>query len=131
MSTNAGGGRRWELLFDGMPPGPNARPNYHARARVTRYWRECAAVYARHVYQVPPLPRVRLSAVFFRRTIGVADEDNDRARLKPLVDGLRDAGVIPNDTRGFVEWGAVTEVRGHPGVRLIVEAIEPAPAGQE
>lgn len=78
---------------------------------------------------MPTLERVRISAVMERRSLGVADEDNDRSRLKPLVDGLRDAGVIANDTRGFVEWGTVTERRAGPdgpGVLLIVEALEHA-----
>lgn len=46
-----------------------------------------------------------------------------RARLKPLIDGLRDAGVIANDTRGFIEHGPVTEERGFVGVLLIVEEV--------
>jgi hypothetical protein len=61
--------------------------------------------------------------------LGTADEDNDRARIKPALDGLRDAGVIRIDTRGYVVWGEVTEQRAGPlglGVLLIVEALEPA-----
>lgn len=52
-------------------------------------------------------------------------------RLAPLIDGLRDAGVIAKDTRRFVTWGTVTEERAGPdgpGVLLIVEALEHRPS---
>lgn len=117
-------GRRWVLEFDGMPPNPNARLHYMARARSAKHWRRLASLY--HVLlgeRIPPQQRVRLSLVFTRRTLGRADEDNDRARAKNLVDGLIDAGVIPNDTRGHIEWGPCTEEKGPPGVRLIIEAL--------
>ncbi|HLH24819.1 MAG TPA: hypothetical protein VK066_20040 [Chloroflexota bacterium] len=116
-------GRRWELCINHMPPNLlNARLIPQARARITAEWRARAYVEAR-LARIPPLARVRLSAVFTRRALNVADPDGDMARLKPLADGLRDAGVIHNDTRRFVEWGPVTEEHGRPGVRLIVEEL--------
>jgi hypothetical protein len=115
---------RWEVAFTGMPPSPNARLHYMARARSAKAWRQRARLY--HVLlgaRIPPLERVRITATLTRRTLGRADEDNDRARLKPLVDGLVDAGVIPNDTRGHIEWGPCLEAKGAPGVVLVVEAL--------
>lgn len=113
-----------------MPPSPNARLHHMARARSAKHWRTLAH-YTAKLDDIPALRRVRITAVLTRRTLGRADEDNDRARLKPLTDGLVDAGILPNDTRGFIEWGPCTEAKGRPGVRLIVEALEPASTSQE
>ena len=112
----------WTLEFHGYPPSPNARQHIYAKAKSNKEWRRLAGTVAR--LQVPPLQRIRLSAVIIRRALGVADADNDMARLKPVVDGLVDAGVIPNDHRGCVVWGTVTEERGPAGLRLVIEALE-------
>jgi hypothetical protein len=34
------------------------------------------------------------------------DEDNARASLKAALDGMRDAGIVPDDSVQFVRWGA-------------------------
>ena len=85
-------------------------------------WREAAGERA-VMLRIPRLGRVKLSAVFYRRSLGVADEDNDRARLKPILDGLVRARVIPKDTRTFVQWGEVREERGPTGFALVIEAV--------
>lgn len=105
-----------------LPPSPNDRMHFQAKAALVKAWREDAKQAAR-AHQIPACERIRISAVLYRRALGAADEDNDRARLKPILDGLRDAGVIANDTRGYVEHGTVTEERGFPGVLLIVEEV--------
>ena len=73
---------------------------------------------------IPPLARVRLSAVIIRKHLGVADPDNDAARVKPIIDGIVAAGVIPTDTYRYVEWGGVAERRGAPGVELVIAEVE-------
>ena len=112
----------WELSFDGHPPGPNDRLHWAKKAGLTSAWREMSMLKAQAA-GIPPQQRVRLSARFLRRRLGVADEDNDRSRLKPCVDGLVDAGLVPKDTRGHIEWGAVTEEHGAPGFILVIEAV--------
>lgn len=102
-----------------LPPSPNDRIHWRQLGPITKGWRDAACEAARGI---PEQARIRISAVLYRRALGVSDADNDMARLKPVADGLRDAGVIANDTRGYVEWGPVTEERGTPGVLLIVEA---------
>lgn len=115
---------QWRIMLDGMPANDNERRRWHWTRRHTEdtSWK-AAVVYACKELGIPAMQRVRLSAVVFRRALWVADESNDRARLKPLEDGLVLAGVVPNDTRGHVEWGSVTEARGKPGVVLVVEAL--------
>lgn len=116
--------RRWELRFQDIPPGPNDRMHYHARATSARVWRQLAWSLAL-AHGVGPCQQVHISAVVHRQTTGRADEDNDRARLKPLVDGLVDARVVPDDTRVHVTWGAVREEPGARGVTLIIEEVVP------
>jgi crossover junction endodeoxyribonuclease RusA len=112
----------WVLEFPDYPPSPNARMHFMPRAVLTKDWREAAAMRCK-MARIPHLKRIRVSAVVVRRSLGVADEDNDRARLKPIIDGIVDAGVIPNDRRGCIVWGDVGEKRGPKGLLVIIEAI--------
>src|SRR5829696_5164256 len=120
--------RIWRLLFSGTPPGPNARMHHQQRARITARWKANAAVLVRAA-EIPPLQRIRLSAIFYRKVIGRADEDNDTARLKPCLDGIVATGIIPTDTRAFVELGEVKEQRGSPDLELIIEEVPDANEG--
>lgn len=149
-ARDSGAQGRWELWFprrygplrkrtttvDGLkiefkartlefPPGPNgSRGNPFAHNTWVQEWRQ-EAVKAAWAHRIPACERIRISAVFHRTRCGQADEDNDRSRLKPLVDGLRDAGVIKRDTRKYVTYGDCTEVKakqGACGILLIVEA---------
>lgn len=133
MSGGAGGGR-WELFFPGMPPNQNSRGHWATKAAEQKRYRTLAWLAAYMTAAdapIPPQPRIRVSAVVQRKALGTADQPGDVERLKPLIDGLVDAGVVPNDTYRYVVLGTVQEMHGAPGVRLIVEAIEPAPTGQE
>ena len=105
-----------------LPPNANDRLHWRVRAPWVAEWRKASADNARAL-QIPALGRVRISAVIYRSHLGKADADGDLARLKPLVDGLVDAGVIPDDRRQFVEYGPVIEHRatGEPGLLLILE----------
>lgn len=50
------------------------------------------------------------------------DEDNARASLKAAIDGMRDARVVPGDTKRWVKWGAFNLVtrRTHRGAGVTV-----------
>ncbi|MGH2362423.1 MAG: hypothetical protein ACRDGM_18015 [bacterium] len=72
----------------------------------------------------PPWKRTRLSAIIYRSVLGRADEDNDRSRLKPIIDGLVDAGLVPDDRREYVELGKVSEAkRKWPGIMMLAEEL--------
>lgn len=107
-----------------LPPNINERRAMHPQAerKLVAYWRELAHLTAQSS-QIPRLDRVRLSGVVYRRNLGVADGSGDSERLKPLMDGLVDAGVLPNDTRRYVEHGTVDEQHGEPGIRLFIEEV--------
>lgn len=100
----------WTLYFEGSPASPNDRLGHFARAGQNRSWRLRARQKAIEA-GVPQLNRAKISSTFYRRNLGVADEDNDRSRLKPIVDGLRDANVLVSDSRGYVIYGSCNERR--------------------
>lgn len=114
--------RRWVLTFSDHPPSANARQTVKARIGSVRKWRT-AGYNAAKSAGIPACGRIRLSAVFYRRNLGVADEDNDRSRLKNVVDGVVKAGAVAKDTRAYVEWGECREEHGPRGFALIVEAL--------
>ena len=102
--------------------------------KLVAYWREYAVREVRRQHAMRTLDRARISAIVYRRNMGVADASGDTERLKPLVDGLVSAGVLPDDRRRYVEYGEVEEQRiGYrgPGILLRVEAIEPAASEDE
>lgn len=53
------------------------------------------------------------------------DIQNAIGSLKAHIDGMVDAGIVPNDSFNWVSWGAVEIVRcitgERPGVRITVE----------
>lgn len=129
--------RSWTLVFTGFPPRPNAeeRMPYGVSSEVARRivqgrrgerdrWKRLGFMAAR-MHDIPRMQRIRISAVFYRRALNVADWDGDVGSLKHVVDGLVAAGVIPKDTRRHLVWGDVTEERGRPyRVELRLEELE-------
>ena len=118
--------RRWLLHLEGLPPGPNARLHWSERYRLAQQWKTAAYLLARS-HRIPRVERLRLSIVVYRRRLGTADPDNDWARVKPAVDGIVAAGVVPSDTYRYVEIGGVREERGPEGLLLILEEIPQEP----
>jgi hypothetical protein len=88
------------------------------------YWRLEASALAL-AQRIPECARIRVSAVVYRERAVKADESGDAERLKPLIDGLKDAGVIVDDTYRYVEHGGIKTVKASiSGIELIVEALE-------
>lgn len=111
-----------------LPPNINERRALHpmVERKLVEFWRNRVPMEVRRQHGMRPLAHARISAVIYRRNLGVADGSGDSERLKPLVDGLVQAGVLPNDRRSEVTYGAVEEqhigYRGE-GVLLIVEEL--------
>lgn len=101
----------------------------HAERELIAYWRGYVVRECRRQAGMRLLQRARISAVIYRRSLNVADGSGDAERLKPLVDGLVEAGILKNDRRREVEYGEVREehigYRGY-GLLLIVQELEPA-----
>lgn len=142
---------RWHLFFSARPeipvalrgktksgkpkrPPPRLPPNINERRvmhpmverKTVAFWRDRVPMEVQRQHGMRRLEHARISAVIYRRNLGVADGSGDAERLKPLVDGLVQAGVLPNDRRSEVSYGSVDEQHPGPrgeGVLLIVEAL--------
>lgn len=96
-----------EVAIAGIPtpPNENRRLHWSKRAAGEKQWRETAhlsalvAVRASGLADSLPIVRAELEYVFLL-TAARGDLDNLVAACKPLVDGLRDAGVIVDDSVG-------------------------------
>lgn len=115
-----------------LPPAdlsPNARLHWAAKARATRSARKSAWYWFRRFLPLGwvPVP-IRLEVRYHcpRSAHGYRPRDvmNAIAALKPMVDGMVDAGVVPDDSAKWVEWGGFAldrEKNGdEPGVHVTV-----------
>lgn len=90
--------RSWRLeLPQTTPMSLNHREHYAVKARRVRALRQTAALLALQA-RVPALERVALELHYAPRDKRRRDPLNLVATLKPLEDGIVDAGVIPDDT---------------------------------
>jgi crossover junction endodeoxyribonuclease RusA len=74
----------------------NDRSHWRVRARIAKALREAAA-YSARAAKIPPLERVRIEAVLHPHDKRRRDPHNWYPSYKPCIDGLVDAGVIPDD----------------------------------
>lgn len=81
----------------------NQRGHWAGRSRVIREVRNTARILARHA-QIPACPRIHAQLVYVPRDKRTRDQDNLVATLKPLLDGLRDAHIVPDDDPTHVAW---------------------------
>lgn len=109
-----------------LPPTPNARLHWAARARLTKDWREAAetaALNAIRKFPGPkpgPMPACRMTVTVTMPDRRSRDEDNVRACLKPLTDGAVSAGVIVDDGPAGIRSTEVIIVQspGRRGFRI-------------
>lgn len=83
------------------PLSLNDRGHWAARARRSRGVRDTVAAHARAL-RIPTYHHVHVRVVYRPRDDRRRDPDNLWATGKPAVDGLVDAGVIPDDTADYV-----------------------------
>ena len=114
------------LDFTEIPNGPNTPQHWAPKAKANKKFRDWACIQtlsARNAQGGITFDCVRVSAVFTRRAIGTADVDNEVARLKPVIDGIVDGGLIPNDTPAHLQLGTITQERGPRGLRVLIEPV--------
>lgn len=108
---------------------PNARLHWGEKARATSAARKCAWYWFQRGLpvgweQVPVMLEVRYHCPRSAAGYRPRDIQNAIGALKPMVDGMVDAGVVPDDSRQWVEWGAFTLDRRKngeaPGVHITV-----------
>lgn len=78
----------------------NDRMHWAVKAKHTKPWREAALVLARAA-QIPPCERIEVLLEYRPEQDRRRDALNLAAALKPIEDGLVDAGIIPDDSGEF------------------------------
>jgi hypothetical protein len=104
-SVTNDGDRSWTLDLSelGRPPTVNADHQLHhyARSKVRKDWRELAATMARAA-GIPPLTAIDVTVQGRYDKGTLPDTDALQPAVKGVLDGLVDAGVIPDDRGEFV-----------------------------
>jgi len=96
--------RTWtiRLPYTAPPLSLNDRGRSHwPKTRLTREIRGVANILAREA-RVPALAACTVALHYVPRDNRRRDTDNLVATLKPLADGLVDAGIVPDDTPGLM-----------------------------
>jgi crossover junction endodeoxyribonuclease RusA len=122
--------REWtlDLPYTAPPLSLNgARGNHYAHARQVKQVRRQAAFLAQQA-KIPPLARCTIELHYAPRDRRDRDPHNLVATLKPIEDGIVDAGVVPKDTPEFVPptTPVIDPPTGGPGrLYVVVRELEP------
>lgn len=79
----------------------NRRGHWSERRDVTDYWRPTAAAAARRAH-VPAMRLAAITVTFHKATAARYDPGNLAPVSKAIVDGIVDAGVLPDDSREYL-----------------------------
>lgn len=104
-----------KLPFKRPPLNANQRLHWANRARMNAQVREAAAYLIKGV--VPPCGRVKVRLLWCVSDMRRRDPSNVMPTQKAVVDGLVDAGVVPDDTPEFV-------LEGMPIIELVEKGEE-------
>lgn len=104
------------LPFHRPPLSLNDRQHWATKARVTKTLRHAVATMAR-AKKVPACGRISVELHYQQKVARPIDGDNLMATVKPCVDGLRDAGVIPDDDTSRVVHHSPVVHHPEPGQR--------------
>lgn len=107
-------GRFISIVIPGRPPTPNVRRHWREVYRDNKAWAETARLEAVRAIQRTagwkPASRARVSVAFGVKDRRVRDLDNLIASIKPLLDGLVQAGILVDDSLDVItvmEFGAI------------------------
>ena len=101
-TTDSDVGRTWTLdLSLSAPLSMNDREHWRKKAKRVQQLRRDTKVMAERA-KIPPLGRIAVELHYAPRDRRRRDALNLVATLKPVEDGLVDAGVVPDDTGEFV-----------------------------
>ena len=108
------------------PLSLNDRMHPKQKARAVRAVRSVAAAFVRAAH-IPPASRIRVTLTYHPRDSRRRDEDNLVATLKPICDGIVDAGVVVDDDPAHMAKDMpviATPDTKDPRVLLIIEVLE-------
>ena len=97
--------REWTLRvgeYTKPPLSLNDRMHWRKKASITKTVRFNVGAVA--AYAVPAVSAAIVELHYVPRDARRRDRDNLVATLKPCMDGLVDAGVIPDDTPEYLTW---------------------------
>jgi hypothetical protein len=80
----------------------NDRDIWQVKAAKVKPWRTASHLLAKQA-KIPACRRIHVELNYVPSTVRRRDPDNLVAVLKPCIDGLVDAGVVPDDDLRFVE----------------------------
>lgn len=121
-----------EIVLSGLPTSLNKLKTMHwaKKAREAKTWRAATCYMAKKVIsQLKPIPKLPFKAVcltFIRASSQPMDPDNGIGSIKPLIDGLRDSGIIANDDPSVVKTihhGWEKSRPGHGFIKIIIEEV--------
>ena len=101
----------------------NRKSHWAVKTRDTRTVREVTAVLCRDIDKAN---KIRVRLVYVPKDNRRRDADNLVAMLKPICDGIVDAGIVPDDTPQFMEKLMPEVARAdpkQPRFELYVESI--------
>lgn len=102
---------------DWMNENEMRRKHWSRRSYLADYWRSIALVKTRQAWKrKPPLEMVRIVITYYWPDSRRRDPNNWQMTSKAIVDGMVDAGLVPDDNMQFV-WGP--DNRGGRGKRRI------------
>lgn len=90
-----------ELPFTAML-SLNDRDHHMAKWRKTQKWVDATRTLVRAA-RIPPCRRIRVELHYVPAQDRTRDPDNMVAMLKPIVDGIKREGVVPDDDLRYVE----------------------------
>lgn len=91
------------LPYSTPPLTLNGRQHWATKARGVREVRGTVATLAK-VLHIPACQRIHIELHYVPRDGRRRDQDNLVATLKPCIDGLVDAGIVPDDSPEYVTW---------------------------
>lgn len=106
----------------------NDRPHWVERNRLTQTWRTIAAWQFRSA-RIPAMKKATIRATICRNDRRKADAHNMMPTIKAVIDGIVDAGVLPDDSNEFVPEvttvaGPRVSKRAYPGGLMVVTITE-------
>lgn len=117
---------RLQFELGGVPDSPNrgSKNSWQARHAHVKKWKNWVGV--RCLGHKPPSPLERSILTLTRHSSVEPDPDNLAASFKPVIDGLREAGIIVNDRSSnvsiFFRWSYCAP--GEKKITVRVEEIE-------
>lgn len=105
---------------------PNARAHWAVKARATRETRQAAYLLATKALREqgmkpPKWETAEAHVTFYWPTAHRRDRDNAQRRLKPVWDGLQDAGVVEDDA-GLIHYPpTMSKDASNPRVEVVVK----------